>query len=93
MLHKPHHGALSQRFQGEDGKEYVSILTRKHRAFAAACLELMTEADGRERRWMLQHSAVTVPVELLGKARARLEQSGESTDGCDDPVRRGSVLS
>lgn len=65
-------GNPSARFVGSDGREYVSVHTGTHRAFAEACLAEMSK-DGRDRRWMLKHGAITVPVEVLDAARARLE--------------------
>lgn len=69
------------RFVGIDGREYVSIQTSKHRAFAAACLAELSRNDGRDRKWMLQHSAVTVPVEILDVARSRLEAGNADPPG------------
>ena len=61
------------RFAGPDGADFVSIDVTKHRAFAAACVAIWRQRDGQDRRWMLEHKAVSVPASLLSAARAHLE--------------------
>ncbi|WP_147276013.1 hypothetical protein [Pelagibacterium lacus] len=81
MLYRPKDEAQSERFIASDGQSYVSINTSKSRAFAAACLaEWSSRVDGEDRRWMLQHKWVTVPVDVLPAARERLDR-GETANG------------
>lgn len=62
----------SQACIGTDGRRYVSVTVVTNRAFAAACLDELKALDGKDRRWMMQHKAITVPADLLPSIRARL---------------------
>lgn len=61
----------SASFVGADGVEYVSIPVAKSGSFAADVIAEWSARDGRDRRWMLRHSAITVPAEILDTARIR----------------------
>lgn len=57
---------------GADGREYVSVVVARSRAFAGACLEAWKDEDGVDRRHQLAWRSIWVPADLLPRARARL---------------------
>ena len=74
MPRKGKNNGDSQACIGNDGRRYVSVTVVTNRAFAWACLDELTAHDGKDRRWMMQHKAITVPADLLPSIRARLEK-------------------
>lgn len=55
----------------EEGRAWVPLVVRHNPAFAALCLRIWRERDGRDRRYLLQANALNVPVEVLEAARSR----------------------
>lgn len=64
-----------KRFVAEDGRCFVPVVITDARAFARACLEVWAEGEGKDRRarmWMIEAKAISVPIEYIEPARARM---------------------
>ncbi len=57
-----------------EGRTWVPLVVRHNPSFAALCLRVWRERDGRDRRFLLQANAVNVPLDVLEAARL---QAGE----------------
>lgn len=53
--------------------EMVSVVVARSKAFAEMVLAVMRERDGKDRRYLLNAKAITVPREVIEIARQRLE--------------------
>ncbi|SFZ82401.1 hypothetical protein SAMN02983003_1057 [Devosia enhydra] len=67
--------ASGKRFVAEDGRCFVPVVITEARAFARACLEVWAEGEGKDRRarmWMMDFKALSVPLQYIEPARARM---------------------
>ena len=70
----------ASRFRGADGKLYVSVTVARSLPFARAVVAEWKLHDGRDRSWMLKHSALLIEASIydaiLDRVRLRLRPEG-----------------